>query len=223
MKDPKGQVLVILLLIIPLFILIFGLIAREGGTALAHDRVENHCNKNILDALEAQGRGLAALGSINPFARTIINTRRTIDPLVAAGVVYLAPVQQALYMAQTVVARSQKAIETKTLIETKMILSSSAPKNLEGKIRESYRPFIPKLYVEPEKIYQYEEGPPLQITEDFNKKQTASGSIKIFTERFLKFWPGKAIDMNLNCKAGISMDRLEGKWIAELTKYEDKR
>jgi hypothetical protein len=227
-KKNNGQILVILILIIPLFLLIFGLLAREGGTALAHDRIENHCDKKILDALEIQGRALAALGKINPIARTIITSRRSIDPLVAAGVVYLVPVQQGLYLAQSVIARSQKLIETKAVLESKIVLSSPIPKIFAGKIKENYKPIYPSLHIEPEKIYQNEEGPPLQPTEDFREKQMASGSIKIFTERFLGFWPnpenhgGRAQDMTLNCKAVISMERLEEKWTAELTKSEGR-
>lgn len=222
-----GQALIILLVVIPLLLLIFGLIARSGGAALAHDRIENHCNKKILDTLEVQGRALTKLGHINPFARTVITTRRSIDPLVEAGVVYLVPLQQALRAAQLYISQTQKIIEKKALIESKIILASPAPRNFLGKLRETYKPDLPSLHVEPEKLYQNENGPPLQLDKDFQNKQTASGSIRIFTEKFLSFWPNfenplavgrnlKASDMKLNCKAKIQMDQLEGKWTAQI-------
>jgi hypothetical protein len=220
----RGQALIILLVVIPLLLLIFGLIARTGAAALAHDRIENHCNKKILDALEVQGRALTVLGKINPFARAIILSRRAIDPLANAGVVYFIPIQQGLYRAQSFINRAQKFIEKEASIETLITLSTPVPKDFAGKIKESYKPQNPKLYIEAEKLYQNEEGPPLQPDKDFKEKQSATGSIKIFTEKFLAPWRNlKADDMKMICKAKISMEQLEDKWQAQLTQAEVRR
>jgi hypothetical protein len=214
----RGQALIILPVLIPLLLTIFGVIAYVGATSLAHDRIENHCDKKILDSLEAQGRALSLLGKINPFARTIIISRRAIDPLANAGIPYFVAIQKSLSFAQKVIGRSQKIIEKGALAQSLVILSTPAPRDFLGKIVEQYRPRSPKLYIEPESLFENEDGPPLQPEENFDKKQTVSGSIRVFTKKFLT-WDKKlkADDMKLVCKGKITMDRLEDKWTAQLT------
>jgi len=217
MRSENGQSLILLLVFFPLLLLIFRLVARSGATMLYHDQVENHCDRKILEALAMEAKGLEQLGNLNSYARTIIRTRRVIDKL-AKLAPELIPTQLALMAAQRSLSLVQKGIKAKTALHFSETLLNSS-KKFKNKIQEIYKPIpLVNFHLKDEEGYEGEIGAPLQPAKDFEEKSSAYGKVKIFTERFLSWWPekSKASDMILECKAQIQMQTLEDTWHVQL-------
>jgi len=213
----EGQALVFILVLLPVFLFILQVVARSGATALFHDRVENHCDRRILNALAIEARGLENLGRLNIYAREIIRARRAIDELVKVFPV-LIPTQLALQGAQILLSSIQKTIKAATISGFSASLGQLAtPSKFKSKIQESYGPIpLVDLHLRDEEGYEGEIGAPQQP--ELNNKYLAWGKITLFTERFLSWWPTplKSPDMILECRAQIDIERLEDRWKIQL-------
>jgi hypothetical protein len=229
----SGQILILLLVLLPLLLLIFGVLSRVGGTALTHDQVENHCDKKVLDALAIQGQTLEELGRINPISRSVIITRRGVDDLIDTGIAniympWLISADRALRAIQQGLSLAQKSLKAQGLLRTTLLLNTPSPRKFSGKIKETYQPHIPSFYIEDEEGYRDEVGAPQEPSRDFEEKQIISGKVIIFTEKFLWQWTDfskkdfrtrlKSKDLAIACKSKITMPRLEDSWTVQLTK-----
>ena len=230
----RGQSLLLVIIFIPLLVLASGAIVRSGRLMLEHNRIQSHCDKKILDTLMWQARGLEQLGSLNPYARTVIISRRMIDsmlvPSVLAPPVFASLVQARLTLLkiQTLINLAQKAITLKNIGRAAGVAHEAVPRDFFGKIKESISPslpFVPHatpqaliLHVEKERGFEHETGAPLELDSDFSRRQQEILTIKIFSERLLeKWWPlQSANNMTLKCQARIEMNSLEAPWQAVL-------
>jgi hypothetical protein len=219
----KGQALFFLLLWLPLLLLVSGLIVRTGTLLLKHSKLQSHCDKKILDTLMWQGRGLEQLGKLNPYARVTIQARRTIDALIVAGVVAppvlptLIRTRLTLLKTQKVISGMQNTIKVSNLEKAIVTAHAPVPSDFSSKIIEATSP-TPILHVKRESGFENEIGAPLELDSDFSKRQSASLTLKIFTEMFLEKWASfdREKDMKLICRGHIQMKSLEAQWSAVL-------
>lgn len=230
--DSNGQALIMALIILPILLLSFGILARAGRVLLISDQVENHCGKKVLDALAIKGRGLKTLGQINPWARAVISARRNLDHIIEAGMIAPADepplllFRQKLVSTQEAIQRLQNKITASSLSLFYGEIHKPSPRNFQGKIIENYKTSSRDLSLERDSGYENETGAPLEPAPDFERKQETTGTLKVFTERFLWRWLAplpprgyqelKSQNMQLNCRAKLEMARLEDPWKAYL-------
>jgi len=200
-----------------------------------------------LDALGAQAEGLQKLGVINPIAETIIDIRRVVDkalwPAVIAPPIYeaLKAAQKILKLAQKLIGVAQKTIKDTALTQAAFTMTKPTKESLLGHTKETFGPKIPLLphgapgalllHVTEKKGYEKEDGAPLVLDSDFEKRQVANGTITIYPEKFLPQWglPSwmkqlpKVSPVTLQCGAKIfKMKSLEDPWEVRLIPQETK-
>ena len=229
-----GQVLLFLLVLLPVLIALGGIMVRSGKTLVLNQRLQNHCNKRILDVLAQQALGLQALARLNPVARKVIDMRRKVDRTLESGMAppYMIPPLLAmatqLRAMQVTILPQQKAITRAALSKSLQVLSRRANVNDRGKIIEVFRPSDPLLphrsknslllHVQDEPAYAGEIGSPQTLDDDFHLRQRTAGEVTIQTEKFLDFWPNSkpSGNMIIFCEANIEMKTLEDKWKIQL-------
>ena len=239
-RRSQGQGIVFLIALLPVLVVLAGVTVRWGKTLLIHQQLQNHCDKKVLDSLEQQGRGLQALGRLNPIAKKIIDLRRHIDQTLALGLAAppLIPVLKgasaSLRAAQTTMALKQKLATQAALAASLAVMKKQSPLGDRGKIKEVFSPqglLAPhpassslRLHVEPAPGYESETGAPSVLDRDFDRRQHVRGRILMETEKFLDFWPGfkRASPLEIICEAKIEMSSLEDKWNGHLIPIEVK-
>ncbi len=226
MKRQSGQALVLAIVTLPLLIFLGGIVVRSGKSALIHSKIQNHCDKKVLDAAKPLAEGLEALGRLNTKCRTTIIARRAVEVSIAAASVShpeavpeLIKVRRALVATQDKISVIQKTIITVAISKSQMILAKKVPTKFGQKISEKFNHLEGlKLFVKQEHGYEGEVGAPLVLDDHFDKRQNIDGSVKIQTERFLEKWKDikKSPNMTLNCKAQVVMDSIESSWTVAL-------
>lgn len=232
-KYQGGQAVVFLIVLIPVTLLISGLIARSGKLMLVHTRLQSHCAKKVLDSLMWQGRGLQELGRINPYARAVIQARRTIDALLLAGAV-LPQALPALLRTRLILIKNQKIIEAiqkkttaNSILKSLEVVHEKVPRAFFGKVNESMSPSAPlphplplslTLHVRKESGFENELGAPLELDSDFTSRQQETLYLSVSSEKFLEKWIPlpREQNMKLQCQGQIYMKALELPWKAQL-------
>lgn len=223
-RQNQGQALIFLLVMLPLLMVATGVVIRSGNTLVVHNGVQGYCDRKALDAAAAMAQGLELLGKINPYAKGVIDLRRQVDKLLAAGTVTpallpsLLRARQILKGAQAQIDFQQKAITQSHVSQSLMIINAIEPREYRGKIQTDFSPRKPQLHVTALAGYEGETGAPLTLTPSFEKQQAVQGKIKMKTEEFLSPWPGfaRASFINVDCRAVVKMEELEAPWEVDL-------
>jgi hypothetical protein len=239
-RHVNGQAMIFFIVLLPVLLLTAGTIVRSGKTLLVHQRIQNHCDEKVLDAVAEQAKGLERLAKLNTKARTTIDSRRVIDDLLSAGLIELPALpellaaRRTLQMIQGAIAAEQTWITEQALMGSLQKMRKAPPLEDSGKVTETFRPqgiLLPhplpnslKLHVIPVEGYEGEKGPPLKLDADFDRRQEVHAQIEIKTEKFLDFWAHmpKAKNVLVTCGARIHMNHLEEKWTAQLMPTEVK-
>lgn len=241
MRNERGQSLAMLAVILPLILIIVGVLLRSGQTAFYHYRVQKVIDRRALDFLEIEAQGLAQLGSINPYAKSIIDTRRTLEKALRKCHVFcwqLAAAIAQLRMVQAGIAAAQAGIKAETYLRAKAKMYAPLPEDIRTKVSLTYNR-DPLLYVRDQSNYRGETGAPQTVEQNFSDKQKIKISADTETERLLDpknqdrlTWMKKKDDfknekmraqdpMNIRTLARVEMDDLEEKWQVKL-KNQDR-
>jgi hypothetical protein len=230
MKNKKGQVLISTIILIPLIWLCLGLLVRTGTTAQIHNRVQNFLDRRALDSLTKQALALESLGKLNYYAGVIIDSRRSVDALLATPylnvtlMTQLLAARAALVKKQKEISFIQNIIKQTGLSDSLTELKREFPSDLQEKITDHFD--LPRrFFISVQKNYQGEVGAPLKLNSNFQDKQKVEIHAEVKTENFLQPWLNfyKSSNMKLSSTAEIKMNSMEEKWEVHLLRQTEGR
>ncbi len=235
MRNQRGQSLIFLVLLLPVVLLLLAISFRSGMTALVHQKVQHLTDERVLDILKIQADAIHHISLLNPYARTVIISRRIFEALLLTSV--LTPNLTAMYLniirilksAQKVIGGIQKALEYTAAAQVMLKFHEPLPFFYRGKVKIITPLLPPALQIEDAEGYKDETGAPKVLKKDFKRDQTLLLEAQIQIEKFLGFWKATGRrnendilnfnafkDMRLTSFGQIEMDEIQAKWVARL-------